>query len=72
MVTDKEIDYLEKHIPELANSAVKKAYLDTLSKGLSVVEEIDGKLVKIFPDGKQVIIKELEKNIEINEKYFTK
>jgi type I site-specific restriction endonuclease len=34
--TDKELDFLEEHIPELANSAIKKAYLDTLSAGLSV------------------------------------
>ena len=35
MRTDKEIDFLEKYIPELAECAMKKAYYNTLCKGLS-------------------------------------
>jgi len=66
MRTQKEIDFLENYIPELANSAVKQAYLDTLSRGNSVLEAIDNKLYEIFPDGKKIFIKEVPKNIKID------
>ena len=55
MRTDKELDFLENHIPDLAQSALKQAYVDTLSSGNSVLEAIDGKLVEIFPDGTKKI-----------------
>jgi len=38
---DAELDNLEKLIPSLATGAVKKAYLDALSSGNSVLEVID-------------------------------
>ena len=41
---DAELDNLEKLIPSLATGAVKKAYLDALSSGNSVLEVIDGVL----------------------------
>ena len=48
MKTDKELDFLEEHIPELANSAIKKAYLDTLSAGLSVTKVIENNHIISF------------------------
>jgi hypothetical protein len=66
MRTSEEIDFLESYIPELANSAVKKAYLDTLANGDSVLEVIDNKLYKVFPDGKKSFIKEVSENIKID------
>lgn len=36
MRTQKELDFLENYIPELANSAVRQAYLDTLVRGVRV------------------------------------
>ena len=65
MRTQKEIDFLEGYIPELANSAVKQAFLDTLARGNSVLETIDNKMYEIFPDGKKVFIKEVSKNVKI-------
>ena len=38
MRTEKELDYLETLILELAESATKKAHFDALSQGLSVTE----------------------------------
>ncbi len=66
MRTQNEIDFLENYIPELANSAVKKAYLDTLSSGNSVLETIENKLYEIFPDGRRVFIKNVSKNVKID------
>ena len=66
MRTQNEIDFLENYIPELANSAVRKAYLDTLASGNSVLETIENKLYEIFPDGKKVFIKDVSDNIKIS------
>jgi len=66
MRTQEEIDFLENYIPELANSAVKKAYLDTLLSGNSVLETIENKLYEVFPDGKKVFIKNISKNVKID------
>jgi hypothetical protein len=67
MKTEKELDFLESYIPLLANSAVKKAYLDSLSRGNSVLEVIDSKIYEIFPDGKKRLIKEIESSVKIEE-----
>ncbi|MBN2802778.1 MAG: hypothetical protein JXR91_06765 [Deltaproteobacteria bacterium] len=56
MRTEKELDYLEKFILELARSATQKAYFDALSSGHSVTEIVDGKLVITAPDGTSVVI----------------
>ncbi len=56
MRTEAELDYLEEMIPELAESATKKAHLDALSRGQSVTEIRKGKLVSIAPDGSQTLI----------------
>jgi len=56
MRTEKELDYLETLIPLLAESATRKAHLDALSKGLSVTEIVDNKLVTIAPDGTKTIL----------------
>lgn len=72
MRTEKELDFLEKHIPNLANSAVQKAYLDTLSQGSSVVEAINGELVEIYPDGTKVVLKTLEKEVKVGKKIIRK
>ena len=58
MRTEKELDYLETLIPELAESATKKAHLDALSSGLSVTGIIDGKLITIAPDGTQTVLED--------------
>jgi hypothetical protein len=59
-LSEESIRFLEEHIPELAEAAVKQAYWQALASGSSVVESIDGLLVETFPDGTQRIIKSLE------------
>jgi len=58
MRTDAELDYLEKMIPELAESATKKAHLDALSAGQSVTEIKQGKLVLITANGKETLLED--------------
>lgn len=70
MKTEKELDFLESYIPELANSAVKKAYLDTLSVGLSVTQVIEDKIYEVFPDGTKKFIKEIKPAVKIDKKVF--
>jgi hypothetical protein len=70
MKTAQELDFLESYIPELANSAVRKAYLDALSSGNSVTEVIQDKIYEIFPDGSKKYIKDIEPAIKIEKKVF--
>ncbi len=56
---EKAIEYLEEHIPELAEAAVKQAYWQTLAAGNSVMISDNGVIKEIFPDGTSNII---EKN----------
>jgi len=63
---DSELDNLEEFIPLLAKGAVKKAYLDTLSSGNSVLEVIDGAIYKIFADGNKKKIKDVAPYIKVN------
>lgn len=51
--------FLEEQIPELADLAVKKAYLESLIAGNNVLISENGKLVEIRPDGTKKIIKQL-------------
>ena len=68
MRTEKELDFLEEHIPSLAQNAIQKAYMDTLSSGNSVIESIDGKIVETFPDGTKKTIKFIAADIKIDNK----
>ncbi|MFV0339258.1 MAG: hypothetical protein ACK5MA_01310 [Parachlamydiaceae bacterium] len=58
-LSEKELDYLEKHIPELAEVAFKEAYWKALASGSSVLISENGKLIEVFPDGKRKFRKKL-------------
>jgi hypothetical protein len=58
-LNEKELDYLEEHIPELAEVAFRQAYWAALASGSTVLMSEDGNLVEVFPDGKRKIIKPL-------------
>ena len=55
---EKAIDYLEAHIPELAQAAVKQAYWQALASGSSVLVSDNGVIKEVFPDGTSKIIEE--------------
>ena len=65
-MTDIEIDNLEKFIPMLADGAMKKAYLDALASGNSVLEVIDDAIYEVFPDGSKKKIKDVAPYIRVD------
>ena len=66
MMKDTELDNLEELIPSLAIGAVKKAYLDALSSGNSVLEVRNSVLYEVFANGNKKKIKDLPPTIEVN------
>jgi hypothetical protein len=56
-IDEKAIDYLEQHIPELAESAMKQAYWQALASGSSVLEHENGVIYEVFPDGTRKVVK---------------
>ena len=53
---EKAIEYLEEHIPEMAEAAVKQAYWQALASGSSVLISDNGVIKEVFPDGTSKII----------------
>ncbi len=62
---EKAIEYLEQHIPEMAQAAVKQAYWQALASGSSVLISDDGFIKEIFPDGTSRIVEKTEPFIEV-------
>lgn len=58
-LNEKEMSFLEEHIPELASVAFKQAYWAALASGSSVLVSKNGDLVEVFPDGSHKFIKHL-------------
>ncbi len=54
---DETLDRKERRIPVEANAAFRAALEATLKAGHSVVAIEEGKLVRLFPDGKREFIK---------------
>ena len=59
-MTEESMRFLEEHIPDLADAAVKQAYWQALATGSSVLVSEEGALVEIFPDGTRKVLKQLE------------
>lgn len=70
-LTEKEIDYLEQQIPELAELATRQAFWQTLASGDSVLIAEDGFLIEIRPDGSRTIVGEIEKPLIVEQRHFT-
>lgn len=58
-LTEEAMQFLEEHIPELAEGAFRQAYWAALASGNSVLEARDGALVETHPDGTFTFIKKL-------------
>jgi hypothetical protein len=59
-LSEKALDYLEAHIPELAELAFKQAYWAALASGSSVlIGDEEGNLSEVFPDGTRKLIQKL-------------
>jgi hypothetical protein len=55
-ISEKALDYLESHIPELALAATKQAYWQALASGSSVLISQGTYIIEVFPDGTTQII----------------
>jgi len=64
-LNEEAINFLEEHIPELAEVAFKQAYWAALASGSSVLISENGNLVEVFPDGKQKFIKRLPSSTRV-------
>lgn len=58
-LSEKSMQTMESRIPELAGSAVRRAYLQALTTSGKVVEAVGGKLIETSADGEQRVIHEL-------------
>jgi hypothetical protein len=70
MLNEQELDYLEQQIPILAETATKQAYWQTLASGDKVMIAEDGKLIEVSPDGSRKIIKEIEKPMNVTQRFL--
>lgn len=57
-INEKTIQYLEEHIPELADAATKQAYWQALASGSSVLVSENGRITEVFPDGTVKFVKD--------------
>jgi hypothetical protein len=57
---EKNLEFLEQQIPDLAAAATKRAYWRHLSAGRSVLECIDNGLYETRPDGSRRLIRMLD------------
>lgn len=56
---EKTMRFLEEHMPEQAEAALKLAYWKSLAFGNSVLECKNGSLIKTNPDGTEEFIRKL-------------
>lgn len=58
-LTEEAMTYLEERIPELAENATNRAFLETLAAGETVMIAEFGNIVEVFPNGTRKIIKKI-------------
>ena len=71
MLTEQELDFLEKQIPILAEMATQQAYWQTLTSGDKVMIAENGFLIKVSPDGRRRVVKEIDKPVKVTKRLFT-
>jgi len=62
---EKAIEFLEGHIPEVAQAAVTQAYWMALASGCKVLKVEGDKLIEVSPEGAERIIKTLPPSIAV-------
>lgn len=70
-LTEKELDFLEQQIPELAETATRRAFWETLASGDSAVIVENGAIVEVKPDGTRTILKEIAKPQIVTQRQFS-
>lgn len=62
---EKTIEYLEGHIPELADAATRQAYWQALASGSSVLIAENGEIKEVFPDGTKRTVEKIEPFVKV-------
>ena len=57
---ENNIEELERRFPTLAGAAFAATRARVLAAGLSVLESDQGRLYEVFPDGRRVLVKNIE------------
>ncbi|MGD0959496.1 MAG: hypothetical protein ABSB19_06790 [Methylomonas sp.] len=65
-ISEESIEFLENHIPDIADAAFKQAYWQALATGSSVLVAEDGQIIEVFPDGGRKVIKQIAKPTKVN------
>lgn len=66
MITNEQsMQYLEEHIPDLADAAFTQAYWQALATGSSVLKVEQGEIIEVFPDGSRKLIKKIHSLIPV-------
>jgi hypothetical protein len=60
-MSDQDIQRLESAFPPISGSAFAAARQQVLASGQSVLQSQDGVLYEVFPDGRRVILKQIER-----------
>ncbi len=66
IVEENALEYLESHIPELAETAVTQAYWQALAAGSSVLVSENGVIYEVFPDATRKAVKTVEPPVLVN------
>lgn len=64
-MTEESMQRMEARIPELAGSAVKRAYLQALTTSGKVLEARDGQLIETTAEGTVCVIRAIAKPIAV-------
>ena len=59
-MSDDEIQELESQFPAVSGVAFAEARKRVLASGQSVMQSQDGVLYEVFPDGRQIVVKNIE------------
>lgn len=59
-MSDQDIQKLENQFPAVSGSAFAAARDQVLASGQSVLQSRDGVIYEVFPDGRRVVLKNIE------------
>ncbi len=64
-MSEESMQRMEARIPELAGSAVKRAYLQALTTSGKVIEARGGQLIETTAEGKEHVIRSIAKPVAV-------
>ncbi|GAA5121405.1 hypothetical protein JIN84_00640 [Luteolibacter yonseiensis] len=64
-MSDEQIQQLEDHFPSLSGQAFAAARDKVRAAGQTVLQSEEGMLVKLFPDGRKEVVKQLDPPVRV-------